>query len=163
MDKSSSATYNVFYTVMVWKGIQVKRGQGNIRKRTKKKPWRKRPSRSWRFSSHKYFTTFFYLFLFSITFQSFFSILFLPTTFTHTHTHDPRLLPTTHDSRHLATLDSMNTLTLYLLVEESEIVRLVGGTYTSYSQGKVEWKSSFNLVCKGCRLLMSVKGTDVRL
>ena len=32
--------------------------------------------------------------------------------------------------------DSMNTL--YLLVEETEIVRLVGGTYTSYSQGKAE-------------------------
>ena len=36
----------------------------------------------------------------------FFSILFLPTTFTHTHTntHDPRPLPTAHDPRHLATL-----------------------------------------------------------
>ena len=37
---------------------------------------------------------------------------------------------------------SMNTL--YLLVEEIEIVRLVGGTYTSYSQGKAEWKNSFS-------------------
>ena len=32
------------------------------------------------------------------------SIPFLPTTFTQTHTHDPRPLPTTHDPRHLATL-----------------------------------------------------------
>ena len=50
-----------------------------------------------------------------IIFLSFFSILFLPTTFTHTDTHDshprplptthdPRPLPTTHDPRHLATL-----------------------------------------------------------
>ena len=37
---------------------------------------------------------------------------------------------------------SMNTL--YLLVEETEIVRLVGGTYTSYSQGKAERKNSFS-------------------
>ena len=37
-------------------------------------------------------------FFFSITLlYHFFSILFLPTTFTHTHTHDPRPLPTTHD------------------------------------------------------------------
>ena len=41
----------------------------------------------------------------------FFSILFLPTTFTHTHTHthDPRPLPTTHDPRHLATLHLIKT------------------------------------------------------
>ena len=38
--------------------------------------------------------------------------------------------------------DSVNTL--YLLVEETEIVRLVGRAYTSYSQGKAEWKSSFS-------------------
>ena len=48
-------------------------------------------------------------FFFSITLlYHFFSILFLPTTFTHTHTythtHDPRPLSTTHDPRHLATL-----------------------------------------------------------
>ena len=34
---------------------------------------------------------------------------------------------------------------LYPLVEETEIVRLVGGKYTSYSQGKAEWKSSFSV------------------
>ena len=48
-------------------------------------------------------------FFFSITLlYHFFSILFLPTTFTHTHTythtHDPPPLSTTHDPRHLATL-----------------------------------------------------------
>ena len=58
-------------------------------------------------------------FFFPITLlYHFFSILFLPTTFTHTHTRDPRPLPTTHyplptthyplptthDPRHLATL-----------------------------------------------------------
>ena len=55
--------------------------------------------------------------------------------------------------------------TLYLLAEETEIVstsvkvlllrlcsfvttqfeRLLGGIYTSYSQGKAEWKSSFSV------------------
>ena len=35
---------------------------------------------------------------------SFFSILFLPTTFTHTHTYDQRPLPTSQNPRHLATL-----------------------------------------------------------
>ena len=48
------------------------------------------------------FTNILYLFsiyfFFSVTLRyHFFSILFLPTTFTHTHTHDPR--PTTHDPR----------------------------------------------------------------
>ena len=36
-------------------------------------------------------------------------------------------------------------MSVYLLVEETEIVRLVGGTYTSYSQGRAEWKSSFSV------------------
>ena len=43
----------------------------------------------------------------------------------------------------MSVCDSMNTL--YPLVEETEIVRLVGGKYTSYSQGKAEWKSSFSV------------------
>ena len=51
--------------------------------------------------------------------------------------------------------------TLYLLVEETEAVRLVGGTYASYSQGKAEWKSSFRTCVRGD--MMNVKGTDVRL
>ena len=88
MDKSSSAKC-FLYSVVV-KGEPSSTGTG----RTKKKPWRKRQSRSWRFSFHKYFRTFFYLFLFFNYFTlSFFSILFLPTTSTHTH-----------DPRHLATL-----------------------------------------------------------
>ena len=50
-----------------------------------------------------------YFFFFNYFTLSLFSILFLPTTFTHTHdprptTHDPRPLPTTHDPGHLATL-----------------------------------------------------------
>ena len=97
---------HVFFTVMLWKRSQVPRSLGNIRKRTKKRPWRKRQSRRLRFSFHKYFTTSFYLFLFFNNFfsLSFFSIRFLPTTFTHTHdpwptptTHDLYPLPTTHD------------------------------------------------------------------
>ena len=43
-------------------------------------------------------------FIYSFYFILFFSRPFLPTTFTHTHTHDPRPLPTTHDPRDLATL-----------------------------------------------------------
>ena len=77
------------------------RGAKSHRKRTKK-PWRKRQSRSWRYSFHKYFTTFFYLFLFFNYFTqepyicgscftlSLFLYTYLPTTFTHTHTHDFR-------------------------------------------------------------------------
>ena len=53
------------------------------------------------FSIHFFFST--------ILLYHFFSILFLPTTFTHTHTHDPRPLPTTHDPRHLATLWTGNS------------------------------------------------------
>ena len=43
----------------------------------------------------------------------------------------------------MSVCDSMNTL--YPLVEETEIVRLVGGKYTSYSLGKAECKSSFSV------------------
>ena len=99
MDKSST-TKCLLYSDVV-KGEPCK----SHRKRTKKKLWRKRQSRSWRFSFHKYFTAFYIYFFFSITLlYHFFSLLFLPTTFTHTHTHDPRRLPTTHDPRLLATL-----------------------------------------------------------
>ena len=92
------------------------RGAKSHRKRTKK-PWRKRQSRSWRYSFHKYFTTFFYLFLFfnyftlSLIFYTFFTHDIYPhphprpTPTPTTHTHDPRPLPTTHDPRHLATLE----------------------------------------------------------
>ena len=52
------------------------------------------------------FSTYFF---FSITsYYIIFSILFLPTTFTHTHTHDPRPLHTTYDPQHLATLAKPN-------------------------------------------------------
>ena len=40
--------------------------------------------------------------------------------------------------------DSMNAL--YVLVEETEIVGLIGGTDTSYSQGNAEWKSPFSVL-----------------
>ena len=101
-----------FHRQHVWSFIQWWCGRGakshvskeNIGKRTKKKPTRKGQWKSLRFSFHKYFTIFFiYLLLFFIIF----SILFLPTTFTHIHTNDPypRPLPTTHDPRHLATLN----------------------------------------------------------
>ena len=85
------------------------RGAKSHRKRTKK-PWRKRQSRSWRYSFHKYFTTFFYWFLFfnyftlSLFFLYFFYPRHLPTPTPKTLTHDPRPLPTTYDPRHLATL-----------------------------------------------------------
>ena len=99
MDKSSTAKCLLYSDVV--KGEPCK----SHRKRTKKKLWRKRQSRSWRFSFHKYFTAFFYLFLFPITLlYHFFSLLFFSTTFTHTHTHDPRRLPIPHDPRLLATL-----------------------------------------------------------
>ena len=73
-------------------------------------------------------------FFFSITLlYHFFSILFLPTTFTHTHTHDPHPRPTTsthdprpttHDPRHLATLDlarakSEALFNIYSFLEEN--------------------------------------------
>ena len=54
-----------------------------------------------RFSFHEFYN--FLPFDFLILFF-FWKTFFLPTTFTHTHTHDPRPLPTTHDPRHLATL-----------------------------------------------------------
>ena len=86
MDKSSSAKCLLYSDVA--KGEPSPKGTA----RTKKKQRRKRQSRSWRFSLHKHFTAFFYLFLFFNYFTlSFFSVLFLPTTLTHTH--DPR--PTT--------------------------------------------------------------------
>ena len=50
------------------------------------------------------FTTFCFLIF------SFLEDIFLHTTFTHTHTHDPRPLPTTHDPRHLATLENYISL-----------------------------------------------------
>ena len=54
-----------------------------------------------RLSFHEFYNFLLFIFLILIFFWKTF---FLPTTFTHTHTHDPRPLPTTHDPRHLATL-----------------------------------------------------------
>ena len=103
MDKSSSATCLLYG------------------KRTKKKPWRKRQSRSssrspsvrdFRFINilQLFSIYFFFELLYVITF--FFHTFFLPTKFTHTHTHDPRPLPTTLDPRHLATLDKCGHTTM---------------------------------------------------
>ena len=77
MNNSSSATCLLYSDVVKGK---VPRGQGKIRKRIKKKPC-KRQSRSRRFSFHN-----FHIFFNYFTFYHFF---FLPTTFTHIHTHDP--------------------------------------------------------------------------
>ena len=115
MDKSSSAKCLLYSDVAKGEPSPTETA------RTRKKQRRKRQSRSWRFSFHEHFTAFFYLFLFFNYFTlSFFSILFLPTKLTHTHTHDPHLrptthahdprpTPTTHDPRHLAT-DSQKIL-----------------------------------------------------
>ena len=89
---------------------EVPRGQGKIRKRTTKKLCLKgnQGVGDFRFIA----ITIFLLFFFSITLlYHFFSLLFLPTTFTrtHTHTYDPRPLPTTHDQRHLDTLGASLT------------------------------------------------------
>ena len=101
MDKSSSAKCLLYSDVV--------KGEPNPTGRGRRS--RDDQSRSWRYSFHKYFTTFFYLFLFLNYFTlSIFSILFhprhlptpTPTPTPTTHTHDPR--PTTHDPRHLATL-----------------------------------------------------------
>ena len=101
MDKSSSAKCLLCSDVV--KGEPSPTGTW----RTKKKSWRKRQSRSWRFSFSQIFYNFFlYISFFQLLyFIFFFFYTFLPTTFTHTHTHDPRPLPTTHDPRHLATLE----------------------------------------------------------
>ena len=95
MDKSSSAKCLLYSDVVKGKLSPTRTG------RTKKKPWWKRQSMSCRFSFDKYFTTFFYLFLFfnyftlSFFFLYFFYPRYLPTPTTRTH--DPRPLPTTHD------------------------------------------------------------------
>ena len=81
------------------------RGEGNITKRPKKKPWRKGQSRSWTFFCFINILQIFsanYLLISSITFTlSFFFHAFFTPTFTHTHTehtHDPGPLSTSHDS-----------------------------------------------------------------
>ena len=106
MDKSSSATYNVFYTVTVWKGSLVLRGCKEISGRGRRRSYDEKGNHGvgdLRFINILQFFSIY--FVFSITsYYIIFSILFLPTTFTHTHTHDSRPLPITYDPRHLATL-----------------------------------------------------------
>ena len=95
MDKSSSAKCLLYSDVV--KGEPSPTGRGRRS--------RDDQSRSWRYSFHKYFTTFFYLFLF---FNYFTLSLFFYTFFTHdiyphprprptTSTHDLYPQPTTHD------------------------------------------------------------------
>ena len=94
MDKSSSAKC-LLYSDDV-KGEPSPTGRGRRS--------RDDQSRSWRYSFHKYCTNFFYLFLF---FNYFTLSLFFYTFFTHDiypHPH-PRPTTSTHDPRHLATLD----------------------------------------------------------
>ena len=70
------------------------------REEDEEEAWRKGQSRSWRFSFHKYFINFFYLLLLLLLlFFIIFFYTFLPTTFTHTHTHDPRPTTSTHYPR----------------------------------------------------------------
>ena len=81
------------------------RGEGNITKRPKKKPWRKGQSRSWTFSFHKYFTNFFCQ-LFTYFFNYFYFILFFPCFFypdiyPHPHRTHPRPRTSIHFPRQL--------------------------------------------------------------
>ena len=87
MDKSSSAKCLLYSDVVKGKLSPTRTG------RTKKKPWWKRQSMSCRFSFDKYFTTFFYLFLF---FNYFTLSFFFYTFFTHDIYPHPRPAPTTH-------------------------------------------------------------------
>ena len=87
MDKSSSAKCLLYSDVV--------KGEPNPTGRGRRS--RDDQSRSWRYSFHKYFTTFFYLFLFLNYFTlSLFSILFHPR---HLPTPTPTPTPTTHDPR----------------------------------------------------------------
>ena len=113
MDKFSSATCLLYSDVV--KG-EVPRGQGNIRKRTKKKPWNGQ-SRGRRFSFHNFYNFFFFFNYFTLSF--FFYTFFLPTTFTHTHTHDPR--PTTFsDTRVKQSQYSQRTVIIDLMKNQLE-------------------------------------------
>ena len=89
-----------------WCCERVPRGQGNIRRRTKKKPW-KGQSRSRRFSFHKYFTFFRFVFKFASLF-----IFLLNFFFTHDICPHPRPTPTTHDLYPLPTTFSYTRKTV---------------------------------------------------
>ena len=98
IDKSSSATYLLYSDDVKGEPMQVPCSLGNIRKRTKQRPWRKRQSRSWSFRFINilqlvsiYF--FFQLFYFIICFLYVFYPRHLPTPIPTTHVLYP--LPTT--------------------------------------------------------------------
>ena len=97
MDKSSSAKCPLYSDVVKGKPSPTGRGRRS----------RDDQSRSWRYSFHKYFTTFF---LFISFFQLLCFITFFYTFFTHDIYPHPHSRPTTsthtHDPRHLATLMS---------------------------------------------------------
>ena len=102
MDKSSSATCDVFYTCDGVKGEPSPTWLRKNRGEDEEETGRNGQSRSWRFSFHKYFTTFFSLFRFI---DYFYFIIFFYTFFTHnlhprptTSTHYPR--PTTFSYNH---------------------------------------------------------------
>ena len=79
---------HVFYTVMLWKGTQVPRGLGNIRKRRKEEAVKRAIKESEIFVSWIFYNFFLFIFFSQLLFVIIFPILFVPTTFTHTH--DPR-------------------------------------------------------------------------
>ena len=97
IDKSSSAKCLLYSDVV--KGEPSPTGRGRRS--------RDDQSRSWRYSFHKYFTTFFYLFLFFnyFTLSLFFYTFFTHDIYPHPHPHPhPRPTTSAHDPRHLATL-----------------------------------------------------------
>ena len=111
------------------------RGAKSHRKRTKK-PWRKRQSRSWRYSFHKYFTTFFYLFLF---FNYFTLSLFFYTFFTHDiypHPH-PRPTTSTHYPR-----PTTFSYTRKLLAEVTALAHFLGVHPQANGTGKLTNQSA---------------------
>ena len=94
----SSGMYRSLYSDDV-KGDPSPTWLRNIGKTTKKKRWRKRQSRSCRFSFHKHFTIFFHLlllFLYHFFFYTFFTHEIYPHPHPHPHSH-PGPTPTTHD------------------------------------------------------------------
>ena len=109
MDKFSSATCPSCSDVV--KGDRCPTWLRNIRKRTKKKPW-KGQSRSWRFSFHKYFTTFFCLFFLITLLYQFFLYFF-----------HPQHLPTLTTTSTTHTLYVPTTLELHSLSREGKIWR----------------------------------------
>ena len=98
MDKSSSAKWILYSDVV--KGEPSPTGRGR-RSRDEKG---NQGVGDIRFTNILQLFSIYFFFFQLLYFITFFLYFFLPTTFTHTHTHDPRPLPTTHDPRHLATL-----------------------------------------------------------